>query len=253
MGKDMNELVSVYLITKNRVELLKKAVDSVLNQSYKNIELIIVDDGSTDGTRSYLNSLSNESRVRVIYNEQSKGACYSRNVAISNAKGKFITGLDDDDYFLPRRVEIFVKNYDDKYSFLCSGWKVEPFSLKSYITHLVKYKYGEINLEQLFYMNHVGNQIFIKRSRLNDGLLFDESQKAWQDYDLWVRLIKSYGPAYKLRSRSQVMNVDRSRTRITTNKNKIDGVRLFYKKYQSEMSDNQKRKIKLILDAYNER
>ena len=68
--------------TKNRVELLKKAVDSVLQQTYPHFKLLIVDDGSTDETQEYLNSLT-DSRISFIRNEQSEKACNARNRAIS--------------------------------------------------------------------------------------------------------------------------------------------------------------------------
>lgn len=243
--------VTVYIVTKDREKLLKKAVDSVLNQTYKNIELIIVDDCSSDGTRDYLNEIKEKHKnVKVILNKKNEGACYSRNIAIKNSEGEFITGLDDDDYFLPNRVEAFWDNYDHSYSFICSGWKVEPNSLWSKLKHLIKYKYGVICLNDLLDMNHIGNQIFIHKSRLLNVGLFDVEQKAWQDYDLWVRLIKEYGPAYKLRKATQVMNVDRSRQRITTNNNKYLGIALFLKKYKNLMNTKQyKRNTELLRKA----
>ncbi len=107
---DSNEpLVTIYIPTYNRVELLKRAIDSVLTQTYKNIEIIIVDDCSPDTTIQFLEKLTKkDSRVRYFQNEKNSGACVSRNKAILEAKGEFITGLDDDDYFLPNRVEDFV-------------------------------------------------------------------------------------------------------------------------------------------------
>src|ERR1700722_18236400 len=102
-------LVSIYLPTKNREALLRRAVESVLTQSYTTLELIVVDDGSTDGTRRYLETVRTaDSRVRVIRNETSLGAPLSRNLAIRDARGEFIAGLDDDDRVHPHRIASLV-------------------------------------------------------------------------------------------------------------------------------------------------
>ena len=102
-------LVSVYIPTYNRLNLLKRAIESVRKQSYKNLEIIIVDDGSKDGTVEYLEAISKVDK-RIIYflKKKNTGACESRNIALKNASGYFITGLDDDDYFLENRIEKFV-------------------------------------------------------------------------------------------------------------------------------------------------
>lgn len=96
----IDELISIYIPTHNRIELLKKAINSVLEQTYTNWELIVVNDASTDNTEEYLKKISSsDSRIRYFTNETPKGACYSRNIAIKNSSGKYITGLDDDDVF----------------------------------------------------------------------------------------------------------------------------------------------------------
>lgn len=92
-------LVSVYIPTRNRSKLLHRAVHSVLEQSYDNFEVIIVDDGSTDETYTIAKELENQNKnIIVLRNEIARGACVSRNLAISHSKGEYITGLDDDDY-----------------------------------------------------------------------------------------------------------------------------------------------------------
>lgn len=96
----MCELISIYIPTHNRRKLLERAVKSVQQQTYLNIELIIVDDGSSDSTWDYLNDIANKN-IRIFKHEQPLGACAARNLAIKHAKGKFITGLDDDDEFQP--------------------------------------------------------------------------------------------------------------------------------------------------------
>src|SRR5512143_3860267 len=96
--------VSVYLPTRNRAASLRRAIESVLAQTYADFELIVVDDGSSDGTREVLESVQrSDARVRAIHHSVSRGAPASRNAAIAAAHGEWLTGLDDDDEFLPRR------------------------------------------------------------------------------------------------------------------------------------------------------
>lgn len=183
-------LITVYIPTFNRVDLLRRAVDSVLNQDYTNIEIIIVDDHSEDETANYLHEISiKEPRVRYFINETNLGACACRNKAIAEARGEFITGLDDDDYFLPNRISSFV--FEWKYK---SGNTIALFS-DSFIkknngkTILTKRK-KVVNKKCLYEMNHIGNQVFLPTKTLFEINGFDESLSSWQDYDCWFRLYK---------------------------------------------------------------
>lgn len=187
-------LVTVYIPTYNRVELLKRAVQSVQTQTYQNLEIIIVDDCSTDDTHEYLEQLEKEDqRVRYFIKEKNSGACVSRNIAIENAKGEFITGLDDDDYFLNNRIEEFIINCS-----LISGDCHALYSLYEYKICNKKNKKNEfsklyrskfINKKSLLLHNHIGNQIFTKTQFLREKGGFDENLPAWQDLECWVRLI----------------------------------------------------------------
>ncbi|HFM1980436.1 TPA: glycosyltransferase family 2 protein, partial [Escherichia coli] len=95
---------------------LKRAIHSVLLQDYKNIEILICDDSSTDGTADYVNELIAEGKnIRYFCTERQSGACAARNMGIFSAKGEFITGLDDDDEFMPDRISSFVSAWDEKY------------------------------------------------------------------------------------------------------------------------------------------
>src|ERR1700733_12057469 len=98
-------LVTIYLPTRNRVDLLAKAVDSVLRQTHNEIELIVVNDASTDATADFLCQRSLvDSRLIHFNNAVARGAPASRNLAIDKAKGALVTGLGDDDKFLPARL-----------------------------------------------------------------------------------------------------------------------------------------------------
>lgn len=100
-------LVSVITPTFNRSRILKKAIDSILQQTYKNWELIIVDDGSTDDTKSVVESIKDK-RIKYLYKENA-GPCAARNYGIAHAKGEWITYLDSDDILFPNCIEVMIE------------------------------------------------------------------------------------------------------------------------------------------------
>lgn len=187
----MEPLISVYIPTYNRLELLKRAVQSVQNQTYKNFEIIIVDDNSSDGTQDFLVGLTKvDSRIRYFFKDKNSGACVSRNIAINLAQGELITGLDDDDYFLPHRLEFFLdywvnKKRDDSIALFTSNIKSEK-SNQAKEHSLFSKKY--FKKDDLLFANYVGNQIFTETKTLRQVSGFDESFCMWQDLELWYRV-----------------------------------------------------------------
>lgn len=187
----MEPLISVYIPTYNRLELLKRAVQSVQNQTYKNFEIIIVDDNSSDGTQDFLVGLTKvDSRIRCFFKDKNSGACVSRNIAINLAQGELITGLDDDDYFLPHRLEFFLdywvnKKREDSIALFTSNIKSEK-SNQAKEHSLFSKKY--FKKDDLLFANYVGNQIFTETKTLRQVSGFDESFCMWQDLELWYRV-----------------------------------------------------------------
>ena len=104
-------LISIYMPTWNRQQLAIRAIKSVLRQDYTHWELIIVDDCSTafEQLQSYVAEL-NDPRVTYTRNAFNSGACAVRNQAIMQAKGEFITGIDDDDEWTPDRLSVFLEH-----------------------------------------------------------------------------------------------------------------------------------------------
>ena len=95
--------VSVIIPTFNRAAMLRDAIDSVLNQTFEDYEIIVVDDGSTDNTRETISKF-NSPKITYIYQEN-RGRSIARNIALSRARGEFIAFLDSDDIFLPYKLE----------------------------------------------------------------------------------------------------------------------------------------------------
>ena len=121
----MNQLVSAIITTHNRLDLLPRAIDSVLSQSYKNIECVVVDDASTDETQNYCLNRSDIVYVR-IEKEDSKGGNFARNQGILAAKGEILAFLDDDDYWVEDKVEKQIQLIGDRKDLMVfCGRKIE--------------------------------------------------------------------------------------------------------------------------------
>ncbi|NWL15281.1 glycosyltransferase [Pseudoalteromonas sp. Scap03] len=223
--------VGIYMPTKNRVELLKKAVSSVLSQTYPNFKLLIIDDGSSDGTHEYLKTIS-DPRVSFIRNEISEKACKARNKAIKALDTDLVTGLDDDDVFLPERLECLVKAYDPKYSFVCSGYFWDYGAHKKSLFNKEKV----ISLSAALDLNQCSNQILVSRERVLEVGGFDPDLPALQDHDLWVRLIAKYGDAYRIGKELYIVNDDQELERISSVNNKLRAIDLFEAKHKKIMS-----------------
>lgn len=106
----MGPLVSVVLPTYNRADVLDRAIDSVLSQTYENIELVVVDDGSTDGTQDLLESID-DPRLEVVVNEENRGQCDARNEGKAAANGSLLAYIDSDAVWRPRKLEEQVRAY----------------------------------------------------------------------------------------------------------------------------------------------
>ncbi len=233
--------VSIYIPTHNRIHLLKRAIKSVFSQTYKDWELLIVNDASEDGTREYLDNLiKTDSRVKVFHNESSLGACSSRNIAIRNATGYYITGLDDDDYFTENRIESLLSDYDSKYSFISHCHKIDNGKR---VKKCLSYE-GDFCLKDILKKNFVGNQVFTETNKIRSVNGFDESLPAWQDYDLWVRLTIRYGIFKKIKNYTYIMDIAHEKERITNSDKPAKGCQIFIDKYEMYSSDRlQKNKI----------
>lgn len=101
----MKELVSIIMPSYNTERFISETIESVLNQSYSDWELIIVDDCSTDNTDDVVGKYLADERIRYIKNDTNSGAAVSRNRALREAKGKWIAFLDSDDVWLPEKLE----------------------------------------------------------------------------------------------------------------------------------------------------
>ncbi|HSQ68450.1 MAG TPA: glycosyltransferase [Steroidobacteraceae bacterium] len=231
---DTTPLVSVYMPTRNRAGLVTRAAASVLAQDRADLELLIVDDASADATPQVLARLAaDDPRVRVLSMPRRGGAPAARNLALQAARGRFVTGIDDDDEMLPGRLGSLLEAFDPSYAFVCSGaWLHSGTWLRPSRTRA-----AVITLDEQLFGDQVGTQMLTLRERVVEAGGFDESLPAWQDYDLWTRLIERYGPALRIAEPSYVQRVEAGTERVT--ERGPEGARRFIEKHAVRMSPAQ--------------
>lgn len=230
-------LVSIYITTFNRRLLLERALNSVLCQTYTNIEILIIDDASTDGTKEHIDKNYDDSRIQYFLLPENKGACHARNIGINHAKGKFITGLDSDDTFETWHIYTLVLQFNDARSFICTTYSNSQDTS------------GIYSSDDLIWDNIAGNQFFTTRSKVQETL-FDESLESSQDLDIMLRLSLSFGAFEKFHNQSYALDTSSSISRISTSNNKILGLRKFYFKHRDLMSIRQNFYWKILLQKW---
>jgi len=188
-------LVSVVIPTFNRKEMLTRAIESVLGQTYRHLELIVVDDGSTDGTGTYIEKYRNDNRFIYSFQEN-RGQSSARNNGILRANGEIIAFLDSDNYWhkdkLRRQIDFWNEHtgfdilYSDGHTIDLDG-NIIPTS-----TPITKRPSGSI-LKTLMAWNCVtNNTVLVPKRCFMEMDMFNESLRIAEDYDLWLRYATRY-------------------------------------------------------------
>jgi glycosyltransferase involved in cell wall biosynthesis len=232
---DKTPLVSAVVTTRNRPELLVRALDSIAEQTYSNLELVVVDDGSEPAVRTIVESYGGVLPVLYHRNETAVGACRARNQGIKKASGKFVAGLDDDDSWHKDRILALVKAYSNDYACVTSDTLMVHAKREA-----VWKKKKVIDLNTLLFTNQVGNQVLVRRDRLIEIGGFDEDLVAAQDYDLWVRLSSKYGPIKNVQKPLQTIFMDHNEDRITE-RSSFRGYLQFYNKHKHRFNRSQRK------------
>ncbi|MCR4418630.1 MAG: glycosyltransferase [Clostridia bacterium] len=185
--------VSVIIPTYNRAHLVGRAIKSVLNQTYQDFEIIVVDDASRDNTEEVVRSF-NDPRIRYLRHEHNLGGSAARNTGIRAARGEFIAFLDSDDEWLPEKLAyqlaVFSEDHDCGAVYTELVWVSDDGPARRVGTRAPE---GNI-LKQLLGSNVVGttSSVVIRRECLERVGLFDETLPSCQDWDLWIRIARLY-------------------------------------------------------------
>lgn len=187
MNNDSKPLVSVVLPTYNRGWALREAVDSVLDQDYGNLELLVVDDGSTDDTPRLLSAYGD--RLRCL-RQANRGVSAARNAGIRASRGELIALLDSDDIWLPGKLTAQVDYFrrhpraligQTQEIWIRNGIRVNPGKRH-------RKEAGMIFERSLALCLVSPSAVMMRPSLLATVGLFDESLPACEDYDLWLRI-----------------------------------------------------------------
>lgn len=182
---------TVVIPTFNRSSLLAEAIESVLNQTFDDFEIIVVDDHSTDDTKTLVRAMDDD-RIRYVLNSRCKGGAGARNAGIWKANGVWVAFLDDDDLWLPNKLERLherISEVDDSVGLLYSGSATLRFGNSQPISLFVPEKEGWIQ-QDLLYENCIGtfSRVAIRSDLLRTSGGLDERFQALQDAELYVRI-----------------------------------------------------------------
>ncbi len=191
MSSGSAPLVSVIIPTFNRGWILREAIDSVLDQDYQNVELIVVDDGSTDDTPAILSAYGEKI---VVLRQQNAGVSAARNSGIRAATGHLISFLDSDDLWLPQKLSCQVDFFcTHPTALICQTeeiWIRNGIRVNPKIRH--KKPAGMIFEKSLALCLVSPSAVMLKKLLFEKVGVFDESLPACEDYDLWLRLSCQY-------------------------------------------------------------
>lgn len=193
---EQNELVSVIIPTYNRVGLLGRSIQSVLSQTYTNLELLIIDDCSSDNTGAFVKGLSDE-RIRYHRNEHNMGLAGAKNVGASLAKGELLAFQDDDDEWLPdklmRLMEVWKKESNEETGMIYHEMQEQGASTFIPSRDIpLEWKSKEIFQHMLLYPMIGATASLIRKSCLDELGGFNEKLGSIEDYEFYLRMAKKY-------------------------------------------------------------
>jgi glycosyltransferase involved in cell wall biosynthesis len=178
--------ITVVMATYNGSHFVAAAVDSILSQTFKNFEFIIIDDGSHDNTVDILSSYD-DPRIRIIQNDKNRGTSYSRNLGISQAKGFYVASMDQDDISHPDRLQKQLTFMEENPRVgICGTW-ARTFGARQ---EIIKAPIGKnlIKASLFFDCPFIHPSIIFRRELLVSKNIYYNNVVA-EDYDLWVRLM----------------------------------------------------------------
>jgi glycosyltransferase involved in cell wall biosynthesis len=229
------DIVSVVIPTYNRGQLIERAIHSVLQQTYHNLEVIVVDDSSTDDTAERVAALQHtDSRIRYLRHETNRGAQAARNAGIKSAQGEYVAFLDSDDELLPNSIKIRLdafKSVDYEVGLVYGDMFVKNGkeglakfrNLKGYV---YKYLLRELSLCPYIVM-------MVKKKCFEITGYPDEKFPSWQDDDMVLTIGKHF-PLLHCGYPVSIMHC--SNTGITRNKKNVaEGCKSMVEKYKDDI------------------
>ncbi len=222
-----NPFVSIIMPSYNSNKTIKEAIESVLNQTYENWELIVVDDCSTDNTIEIVQAIEDH-RIHILLNEKNRGVSYSRNRAIHEAKAEWIAFLDSDDCWekdkLEKQIKVIHENEDAKLVFTGSAFIDDSGNRLEYELKVPE----EITYEQILKQNLISCSSVLVRKDIIRSHPFPGSYDLHEDFAVWLQILKSIKVAYGVNEPLLIYRLtDNSKSR-----NKLKAAKMNWKTYR---------------------
>ncbi len=196
MGVNKNPLISVIITTYNRENLVLRALKSVLSQTFKDFEVLLVDDGSTDNTHKAIQEIQKEDKRVVYVYQENKGWPSALNTGLSNAQGRYIAFLDSDDEWLPEKLEKQISFLENNKSFdgvTCYGNII--LDDKEKIKLGVLKQSDDYNNQLKNFINgdfpSIPSSLLLKKEIFEKVGYYDEFLKLSTDADMMIRIFKA--------------------------------------------------------------
>jgi len=189
--------ISVVIPTYNRKKYIKRAIDSVIRQSYKPFEIIVIDDGSTDGTYELIKQSYSSSQIS-LEKQINNGVSSARNKGVKLAKGDWIAFLDSDDEWFENKLELQAREIKKSKTFMICHTNEIWIRNGIRVNQMKKHqKYGGSIFEKCLDMCRISpSSVMIHRRIFDEIGLFDEGLIICEDYDLWLRISSKYPVLY---------------------------------------------------------
>ena len=231
--------VTCIIPTRNRREVVGRSIQSVLKQTYHCLELLIIDDASTDNTYEYLKErYAGFAQISVLNNQTRMGPAATRNRGIELAGGEYVCFLDDDDQWLPQKIERQVRLASKGYDFITMTRALYATGRTASSTYGPKL--NEVTLRDLFRRNVIINVSPMVRTSLMRRIGFDPDMWCAEDYDAWIRVLRNNVKTVNLNDPMIVLDHSLG---ISLNKkrlNKLRGRRQIYHKHKELMFPGEK-------------
>ena len=251
--------ISVIMPTFKRTTSLRKAIDSVLNQSYENFELIVVDDNGINTkygnlVKDIINLYNFDKRIKYVQLEKNSGGSIARNEGVLSAQGEYITFLDDDDEYydnkLKQQIEFYKKYFPNNDGFINCQMNIYENNKYKRSTRS-KVDYNNILFSAVSEKIIGTPSIFIPKNLLTSVGMFSKVTKG-QEWDLVVKLISGGVKFLSMNEELVRVNVTRNSS-ITTDNNierKINGLNVIYSTQQKYFDNFSKKQIRIIKNSY---
>ncbi|MBO9998473.1 MAG: glycosyltransferase family 2 protein [Cyanobacteria bacterium SID2] len=232
--------VSIIIPSYNRATLISRAIQSVLDQTFTDWELIVIDDASQDNTEEVVRGFG-DPRIHYIRHERNAGECGTRNTGLAAAKGHSIAFLDSDDWWLPEKLEKQVRRFEELppqvgaiYTWLSA---VNP---QGQVKNLRQPTLQGSIYGDLLYANFVGtpSTVIVRRECLDKGARFDTSLRCCGDWDMWLQIARDYDFEVIREPLVQYLDHDDDKRGSTNSHAVVEGYLRFTNKHHREIAQS---------------